>query len=174
MLVKASSFSDFSDHDSSRNHSSLLSLIDSDSDNQEIPYDELRRQVSRIRTDHSTGKDISYPELHSHTVDEWASKFESDLQVRSIPHSQWSNAAIIFLTGSGEVNMAMRECRHRRVQLGVLEWPWDEFKAELYDALCMFRIQSSVLVSLNISFQFTVKIGLSFFPLIPEENGSKF
>ncbi|KAF8190070.1 hypothetical protein BJ912DRAFT_965649 [Pholiota molesta] len=135
MIVKTSSFSDSSDHDSSRNHSSLSSLVDSDFDNQEIPYDELRRQVSKIRTDHSTGKDVPYPELRSHTVDEWVSKFEFDLQVRSIPRSQWSNAAIIFLTSSGEVNMAMRERRHHRVQLGVLEWPWDEFKSQLYDAL---------------------------------------
>ncbi|KAF9475349.1 hypothetical protein BDN70DRAFT_883831 [Pholiota conissans] len=141
MIVKTSNFSD-SSSESSSFLSPPSSILEFDV---EMSYDELRRHVSRIRTNHSTGKDVEYPALSTDTMDEWVSKFEDDLEVRFVPRSQWANAAIIFLAGAGKLSIAMRRCRAVRFKLGIQDWPWEEFKADLYDTLVDLENEPSCL-----------------------------
>lgn len=103
---------------------------------QNMSQDELRRRVSRIRTDHSNGQNISYPELTSvDALGKWISKLEGALQTSGIPPHQWSDAAIIFTAGSGPVNMQMRVRREARQRIEHGYWPWDEFKSDLREVI---------------------------------------
>ncbi|KAF8959811.1 hypothetical protein BDZ97DRAFT_1922607 [Flammula alnicola] len=99
-----------------------------------ISQQELRRRVSRMRYDHSTGEEISYPKLNSaEALKDWLPRMETELSASGIPQTQWSDAAILFLEGS--VNIAMRAQRQRRTDTGILVWPWDEFTTALLEVV---------------------------------------
>lgn len=139
MIVKTEDLSS----ESSLSWSPLSNSADSILPTRSMPKDELRRNVSRIRTDHFNGEDIECPELD--TIDElnkWISKLEIALQASVIASHQWSDAAIIFMAGSGKVNMAMRSLRESRNKEGLLEWIWDDFKDDLRKTLGGFLYSS--------------------------------
>ena len=124
--------------------SSLSSSTSSPSTDDILPTkmskDELRRCVSRLRTEHSDGEDIEFDDPE--TIDElnkWISKLETALQASEIASHQWSDAAIIFMAGSGKVNMAMRSLRESRNKEGLPEWIWEDFKDDLRKTLGMSR-----------------------------------
>ncbi|KAJ3501931.1 hypothetical protein NLJ89_g9118 [Agrocybe chaxingu] len=94
---------------------------------------ELHRRVTGICFDARTGEDIAYLQPTLVDLPPWLFRVERDLKDAGIPQAQWSDAAILFL--EGEVNMAMRQRRQARRDLGVEVWDWVGFCKALEEVL---------------------------------------
>lgn len=139
MIVKTEDISSESSLSSSTSSTSADDILPTN-----MSRDVLRRCVSRLRTEHFDGEDVVFNEMY--TIDEfnkWISKLENALQASEIAPHQWSDAAIIFMAGSGKVNMAMRLLRESRNKEGLTEWIWEDFKDDLRKTLGMSRYFSA-------------------------------
>ncbi|CAA7266431.1 unnamed protein product [Cyclocybe aegerita] len=80
-----------------------------------------------------TGETLSYPQPTSVNLSAWLFRVERDLKDAGIPQAQWSDAMILLL--EGEMNMAMRQRRQARRDLGVEVWDWAGFCKALEEVL---------------------------------------
>ncbi|KAF9527880.1 hypothetical protein CPB83DRAFT_855353 [Crepidotus variabilis] len=106
----------------------------------------LRRLVTWMRFDKTTGEIILYPTINTEDdIDKWSSRLGKEFKDRGIPKTSWPDAALQFLAdqGSGsnlELNRVMRRMRAQRNEALASEgaetaWDWDDFLGILKEAL---------------------------------------
>ena len=116
---------------------------DSKSSTLKLSREEINQRVSKKRWN-ITGDMVDFPPLNCRDdLEAWIARVEEDLLTGdTIPRSQWSDAAILYLDSYEALNMLMRQQRDRRMEAGGSDiWIWEDFQESLSQVLSKFPIQ---------------------------------
>ena len=108
-----------------------------------LSREEISKRVSKKRWN-TTGEKVDFPPLNCRVdLEAWIARVEEDLSTGdTIPRSQWSDAAILYLDSYEALNMLMRQQRDRRMEAGGSDiWIWEDFQESLSQVLSKFPIQ---------------------------------
>lgn len=108
-----------------------------------LSREEISKRVSKKRWN-TTGEKVDFPPLNCRDdLEAWIARVEEDLSTGdTIPRSQWSDAAILYLDSYEALNMLMRQQRDRRMEAGGSDiWIWEDFQESLSQVLSKFPIQ---------------------------------
>ena len=87
---------------------------------------------------------VDFPPLNCRNdLEAWIARVEEDMMTGdTIPRSQWSDAAMLYLAGYKALDMLMRQQRARRMEAGGSDiWIWEDFQESLSQVLSKFLIQ---------------------------------
>ena len=86
---------------------------------------------------------MDFPPLNCRNdLEAWIARVEEDMMTGdTIPRSQWSDAAMLYLAGYKALDMLMRQQRARRMDVGGSDiWIWEDFQESLSRVLSKFPI----------------------------------
>lgn len=104
---------------------------------------EILQRIGKKRYNMRTGDMVEFPPLNRREdLPAWIARVEEDLMTGDvIPRSQWSDAAIVYLTGYKQLKIPMMQER-ARIEAGGLDiWIWEDFKEYLSQVLGKVTIQ---------------------------------